>query len=361
MKVLHVETGRHLYGGPQQVLWLIDGLKRHGIESVLVGSSGSAVAAVAQRRGIRTIAIRCGGDLDLLFCWRLYSLLKTEQPDLVHCHSRRGADWLGGRAARAAGIPALVSRRVDNREAAWRARLRYRPYQRIVAISDTIAGVLRDDGVESGRIETIRSAVDATVYAQPPDKQRFLQLFELQEGTRTLFCVGQLIPRKGHRFLLEALAKLQPRYPDIRLVLFGQGPTEAQLRLQVTQLGLDNVVHFAGFRDDLDSYLGCAQMLVHPALEEGLGVAALKAAAAGVAVVAFAAGGLREAVVHGETGLLVPPRDVDALASAIAELLDDPDRCRQFGENGKRRMHAEFTTDRMVEAHVQLYRTLIDD
>ncbi|MBT8084474.1 MAG: glycosyltransferase, partial [Woeseia sp.] len=100
---------------------------------------------------------------------------------------------------------------------------------------------------------------------------------------------------------------------------------------------------------------------VHPAIAEGLGVAALKAAAAGVPVIAFAAGGLGEAVAHDETGLLVPPSDTDALAGAITALLDDPDRCRQFGENGKRRMRQEFAVSSMVDAHLNLYRSLINE
>ncbi len=360
MKVLHVETGRNLYGGAQQVLWLLDGLRRQGIDSVLVCSEGAALAGPARELGIRTVALRCRGDLDLGFGWRLYRLLRAEQPDLVHCHSRRGADWLGGRAARRAGIPAVVSRRVDNRERPWLARRRYQPYRKIIAISEAVADALRADGIAAGRIEVIRSAVDAARFASAPNRARFSELFGRRDGKRLLFCVAQLIPRKGQHFLLDALAVLRPSYPDLQLLLFGSGPAEAALRTQARRLGLEEVVHFAGFHDDLDDYLGCADLLVHPALQEGLGVAALKAAAAGVPVIAFAAGGLREAVVHNETGLLVSPGDSGALAAAIAALLDDPARCRQFAENGRTRMQTEFSVAGMVAAHLRLYTTVTD-
>ncbi|MGB5355027.1 MAG: glycosyltransferase [Woeseia sp.] len=361
MKVLHVETGRNLYGGAQQVLWLIDGLARNGVESTLVCSTGSAISQLAEEQGLRTIALPCAGDLDLRFGWRLKNLIETERPHLVHCHSRRGADLLGGRAARRAGVPALVSRRVDNHELPRLAAMRYSPYRKIIAISEAIAMVLRADGVEPDRIKVIRSAVDAERFAKPPDRKRFLELIGDKQGQRIIFCVAQLIARKGQRFLIEAMAQLVPRYPDLQLFLFGRGPTGAALRAEVKRLGLQEHVTFAGFRRDLDSYLGCAELLVHPATEEGLGVAALKAAASGVPVIAFAAGGLAEAVADGETGLLVPPCDVAALAKSIGTLLDDPERCRQFGERGRQRMRAEFSIAAMVDAHLQLYRSIIND
>jgi len=361
MNVVHVETGRHVYGGAQQVLWLLAALDARGIGNRLVCPPGSGVERAARVAGIDVEPLPCAGDLDVRFLSRLARLLKDRRPDVVHCHGRRGADWLGGRAARRAGIPAIVSRRVDNREARWFARLRYRPFERIVAISQAIADVLAADGVDPGRVTVIQSAVDTERFAAEPDCAAFREEFGLDGDAQVVFCVAQLIPRKGQRFLLEALASLAPRYPRLKAILFGQGPAEAELRSLATNLGLGGVVQFAGFRDDLDDFLGCADLLVHPALEEGLGVAALKAQAAGVPVVAFAAGGLTEAVADGETGMLVTPGDGDALTAAIASLLDDPGRCRQLGARGKQRMQTEFAVDTMADAHAALYRSVLDE
>ena len=101
-------------------------------------------------------------------------------------------------------------------------------------------------------------------------------------------------------------------------------------------------------------------MFIHPALAEGLGVAALKAAAAAVPVVGFSAGGLVEAVADGETGILVAPEDVAALGSAIATLADDPELRQRFGKAGRERMQNEFSVVTMAEKHVELYESLID-
>ena len=114
-----------------------------------------------------------------------------------------------------------------------------------------------------------------------------------------------------------------------------------------------------GFRDDLDDFIGCFDLLVHPALAEGLGVAALKAAAAGVPVVGFDAGGLKEAVEHGKTGLLVALEDVDALRVAIASLIDDDQLRQQMGGAGRIRMQTEFSIATMADKHTELYESLL--
>ena len=119
-------------------------------------------------------------------------------------------------------------------------------------------------------------------------------------------------------------------------------------------------MRFAGFRNDLDRILPCLDMLIHPASAEGMGVAVLEAASAAIPVIAFAAGGIREAVVHGETGLLVPPADIVGLADAIRTLLDDPELARRYGVAARRRMETRFSVDDQVDAHLALYRQVLE-
>ncbi len=360
MKILHVETGRHLYGGPQQVIYLALALAERGHESILVCPPGSGIDNAARAAGIRVQNLFCAGDLDLPFAYRLTQYLRELRPDLVHCHSRRGADMLGGMAASFADIPAVVSRRVDNAEMRLLAALRYRPFRKIIAISETIARVLREHDVDGDRIEVIRSAVDTEQLARPADCGKARAEFAVPGNACVVAAAGQLIPRKGHRYLLQAAADLRHRYPQLRLVIFGEGYLNNQLRAQAASLGLGDIVQFAGFRSDLDDFMGCIDIFAHPALAEGLGVATLKAAAAAVPVVGFSAGGLPEAVIDGETGLLVPPEDADALARALATLIDDPERRKVLGAAGQVRMQNEFSIATMADKHVNLYETILN-
>jgi len=360
MKILHVETGRHLYGGPQQVIYLIKALRDLGHDNTLVCPPGSGIDSTAREAGISVRNLFCAGDLDLPFAYRLSQYIRESRPDIVHCHSRRGADVLGGLAASFADVPAVVSRRVDNTEMRMVAALRYRPFKKVIAISEAIADVLRDRGVENERLIVIRSAVDVSPFEKSADCTAFRQTFAIPDVAVVVAAAGQLIPRKGHQYLLQAIANLRHSHPALRLIIFGEGYLGSQLRAQAESLGLEDVVQFAGFRNDLDSFVHCFDIFAHPALAEGLGVATLKAAAAGVPVVGFAAGGLVEAVANNETGLLVAPENVNELQDAIARLIDEDDLRERLGRAGKERMQNEFSIARMATMHVDVYESVVN-
>jgi glycosyltransferase involved in cell wall biosynthesis len=358
MKILHVESGRHVYGGAQQVLYLLDGLAARGLDSLLACPAGSPIASQAGRWA-QVVPMAMGGELDAGLALRLRRLILRWHPDIVHLHSRRGADWWGGLAARSAHAPAVLSRRVDNREARWLAQIKYRFYDHVIAISEGIRQVLLAEGLPPGRVACVRSAVDAAPYLAPVDRGAMRSEFALPEDALVLGMVAQLIARKGHRHLLAALPALRARFPQLRVLMFGKGPEAAALRAQIAAGGLDDIVQLAGFRDDLARWLGGLDLLVHPADMEGLGVAVLQAAAAAVPVVATRAGGLSEAVLDGVTGVLVDAGDVDGLAAALARLLADPVLRRRMGEAGRRRVQSEFSVDAMVEGNLAVYRRVL--
>jgi len=360
MKILHVETGRHLYGGPQQVIYLARALRDLGHDNLIVCPPGSGIDNAARAQALPVRNLFCAGDLDLPFAYRLTQFIGQIKPDIVHCHSRRGADVLGGLAASFADVPAVVSRRVDNTEIRLVAALRYRPFRKVIAISEAIARELRDRGVEEERLAIIRSAVDVDRFERGADCTGFRREFGVPDGALLIAAAGQLIPRKGHRYLLQAAAELRADHPEFRVLIFGDGYLRKQLQPQAQPLGVADVVTLAGFREDLDDFVGCFDIFVHPALAEGLGVAALKASAAGVPVVGFEAGGLGEAVVHDETGILVPPQDAAALRTAIAALMDDESLRTRLGGAGKKRMREHFSIATMAEKHVVLYESVIN-
>jgi len=348
----------NLYGGARQVAYLLQGLARHGVDSVLVCPRGSAIAAELHGR-IRCVReIPMHGDLDLGLIWRLGRIVRQERPDIVHLHSRRGADLLGGVVARLAGVKTVLSRRVDNPEPAFVARWKYRLYDRVITISEGIRQVLLAEGVDPRRLVCVRSAVSADAYSRQCDRSWFRQCFGLAGSETVLAVIAQLIPRKGHRYLLQVLPALFREFPAVRVIFFGQGPLEEQLRRQVSEAGLDDRVTFAGFRSDLPRILPCLDLLVHPALMEGLGISLLQAAGAGVPIVAVNAGGMPEVVHDGVNGLLVPPGDSAALVAAIRRLLSDRPLMQRMGQAGMQRIESEFSIDGMVQGNLQVYREL---
>lgn len=359
MKILHLEAGRHLYGGARQVQYLIEGLAARGVENRLVCPAGSAIADAVRGTASRVDAIPMGGDADPGLVLRLGRILLTECPDLVHLHSRRGADLFGGIAARWAGIPCVLSRRVDNPEPPWLARRKYRLYDRVITISEGIRQVLLTEGVEPDRVLCVHSAVDAGAYATTCDRAWLDAELRLPARAPLAGMVAQLIPRKGHSVLLEAVRAVLAKHPDLQVLLFGKGPLEAELETKIRERNLQRHVRLAGFRTDLHRILGCLDLLVHPALMEGLGVSLLQAAAAGVPIIASRAGGMPEAVRHEHNGLLVPPGDAPALATAIGRLLADAPLRRRMGNAGRRLVAEQFSVDAMVQGNLGVYRSLL--
>lgn len=358
MKILHVEAGKHLYGGARQVLYIVEGLAARGVSNLLACPAGSEMARQLPA-GTRVVAMKMGGDGDIGMVTRLASLIRAERPDLVHLHSRRGADTWGGLAAKLAGVPCVLSRRVDNPEARLAVALKYRLYDHVITISEGIRQVLLSEGLAAGKVSCVRSAVDATPYLAPVDRAAFCAEFGLPADALVAGVVAQLIPRKGHRYLLAALPALLARHPALKVLIFGQGPLEAELRAEVEAAGLAGAVRFTGFRHDLPRWLGGLDMLVHPADMEGLGVSLLQASAAAVPIVTSRAGGLPEAVQDGVTGILCPPGDVAALTAAIDRLAGDAALRARFGAAGRARILAEFSIDAMVDGNLRVYRQVL--
>ncbi len=358
MKILHVEAGKHYYGGARQVAYIIEGLAERGVDNILACPLNAEIAAaVGSAAKIHEIGMK--GDADAGMAFRLAKLIRLEKPDLVHLHSRRGADLWGGVAARMAGVPCVLSRRVDNPEARWLVALKYRLYDHVITISEGIRDVLLAEGVNPEKVSCVRSAVDAMPYLQPVDKSAFRRKFDLPENALVVGMVAQLIQRKGHRYLLEAVRVLRRDYPDLRIVLFGQGPLRDELEQAVAADGLSDIVRFAGFRKDLPKWLGGLDILAHPADMEGLGVSLLQASAAAVPIIASRAGGMPEAVLNGVTGMIIAPGDVPALTASLRRLLDDSALRLNMGQAGRKRILQEFSIAAMIAGNLAVYNAVL--
>jgi glycosyltransferase involved in cell wall biosynthesis len=360
LKILHVEGGRNLYGGALQALYLMEGLADRGHRNALVCPEGSDLAKAAAAFA-EVYPMPMGGDIDLRLVPKIRRCIRRCRPHLVHLHGRIGADVMGGVACRLERVPLVHSRRVDNPEPRWMVALKYRLHDRVIAISEGIGKILLAEGLPPEKLRVVRSAVELARFDRLCNRELLHSQLGVPAQTRLIGVVAQLIARKGHRFLIEALPSLVAEFGQLRVLFFGKGPLEQDLRRRVAAAGLGDHVHFAGFREDLPDLLPCLEVLVHPATREGLGVSLLQAASAGVPIVASDAGGMPEAVRRDLNGLLVPPGSPRALGSAIATLLRDRRLARQMGHAGKELMRREFSVDVMVEGNLAVYRELLQD
>lgn len=359
LRALHVESGRNLYGGAAQVFYLLQGLRDRGVESLLVCDVGSDVGRACAQVGIAAREIRIRGDLDVLFFARLIGIIRDFQPDVVHLHSRRGADVLGGLAGRLCGAKVVLSRRVDNPESRLVVRLKYSIYHRVIAISDGIRRLLVAEGLAESKVALARSAIDTSSFPEAVSRETFLRTFDLDESSLTIAVVAQLIRRKGQALLLGILPELAAAYPQVRILFFGKGADEARLREQARALGVADRCRFAGFRPDVKAFLPHVDVVAHPATMEGLGISLIEAAYCGAPIVASAVGGIPEIARDGCNGYLVPPNDGAALARALLALLGDERLRCQMGAAGREIVEREFLVDTMVESNLSVYRELV--
>lgn len=188
----------------------------------------------------------------------------------------------------------------------------------------------------------------------PPD-------FGLPPHSLPVAYVANLREDKGHLCLVEAARRVVEAVPSARFLLVGREDREAApVRAKITELGLDGHVVLAGARRDIPAILQATRVVAHPGEQEGLSNAILEAMAAGIPVVASRAGGNPETVEDGKTGLLVPPGDPDAFASAILELLRDPARAEALGRAGRERVRNRFSLAGMVTGVEESYIELLE-
>lgn len=187
------------------------------------------------------------------------------------------------------------------------------------------------------------------------DLERFTRGKRALDG-RIVGNVARLAEQKGQRDLIAAAPQVLERHPDVRFVVAGDGELRGELEALARPLG-DRFV-FLGARDDVPDLLASFEVFAYPSRFEGLCLAVIEAQAAGVPVVATPVGGIPENVVDGETGLLVPQRDVHALAQAIVRLLDDSVLARSSAERAKQRVLERYSRERMIERTLALYDSM---
>jgi len=359
LHIEHITGERGFSGGEVQVFLLMEGLRARGHANLLVCPPGSDAEREARRRGFAVECVAMRNDLSLGAAYRISTVLHRHDPALVHCHTGR-ANWLGGVAARWAGVPALSTRRMDRTVSrGLRTRWLYRHLlRRVAAISPAVARRLRDAGVPAERIRLIWSAVDPERLQPSATRQALRARLDTAPDTACLLVAANLVQRKGVDVLLAAYAALASR-ECTELWIAGDGPERAPLEATATRLGVADSVRFLGHRSDVPDLLEACDVFVLPSRLEGLGVAALEAMARSRPVVASAVGGLAETVVAEQTGLLAPPGDAAALATALQRLLADPALARRLGTAGAARVAEHFLATQMIDAYESLYREIL--
>jgi glycosyltransferase involved in cell wall biosynthesis len=354
VKIVHLVISGEVAGGQLVALRLARAARERGDDAAFVAPAPGPFVELALEERFAVSFLDVGRAHRLRPAGRLRRLLRGA--DVLHTHTLASANAL---STLASPVPVVRHLHIENHfrpaTAPLLRRLDSRTARRcaaLIAVSDDTRRAYLRQGYPD-RIEVVHNGIDLDGAAPAPSLRAELAL---PNGTPLIGEIARLCDVKGQRELIEAL----PAVPDARLVLFGRdleqgGAFQEGLERTADRLGVRDRVVFAGHRDDAAELLAELDLFVLPSWTEGLPLVVLEAMARRRAVVATPVGGTPEVVADGETGLLVPPRDPDALAAAIRELLADPERRRRMGEAGYRRAAERFSAEAMTRRVLEIY------
>ena len=316
-------------------------------------SSVSPRAAISNTRGLR----------------QLIQYLRREKPDIVHTHEFYSGT-LGRTAAILARVPAIYwSLHNPDKWKGWAEKAvdwsLTQFTDTVVVNSAAVADFATGQGwISNAKVQVVYNGIDLGPFRNLPNRSAVRAALGLAADVPVIGTVGRLTRQKGHLYLIEAAARLLPRWPKLRVVIVGGPghPSEScreQIIAAVEKAGLQDCVLFTGMRDDVPDILPALDVFVFPSEFEGFGLAAVEAMAAGLPVVASGVDGLKEVVANQVTGLLVPPKDSAALAHAIAQILKTPQLGAQMGAAGRRRAQERFSGEGMTRHLESLYLSAV--
>lgn len=352
--IMHVITP-HRFGGAEHVLAHLAAaqMARGHRVHVVMPPRLEAFQEYLRAEGVPVVTAAISGKLNLFAPSRLVALGCELGAEVIHSHLS-SASWHAIRAGKKAGIPVVAHIQALS-SPRW-----YRNADLVLVCSRAAERHVQGLGMTE---EPLRVVYDGIPPADPGRLRPAAEVrreLGIPEEAPVVGSVAALIPRKGHAFLLEAARLLGDRWPDLHLVFVGAGPLRQSLRKTAEEMGIGDRTHLLGWRNDKMDIMRTFTVVAVPSVGvDGFSMTALEAAQFGIPAVASNWPGVDEAVLDGETGLLVRPGKAEALAAALDRVLGDPGLRERLGQRARERLFAELTIDRMAEVLDGVYRELI--
>ncbi len=364
LSVCHAVLSMNLGGLERLVLELVRDARERGQQvSVLCLEEPGRLAPDVEALGGRVVCTHKPPGIRLGQIPQVRKVLRQLRPDVVHSH-QIGALFYVGPAARWAGVPVVHTEHgkhyAGQPKAQRMARLSARWTRRFIGVSaDIVREAVACGVVPESKTLVIPNGIDtARFHPRSPDADRRRAL-GIPPGARVIGTIGRLAEIKRQDVLIAAFAGLADRFPEVHLLLVGDGPLEADLRALTAGLGLAERVHFAGYESQPERALWQMDVFALTSRSEGMPVSILEAWAAGVPIVASNVGGIPELITDGQTGRLVPALDVSAATEALAGLLADPDQARSLAAAGSALVESSYSLTRMADSYQEQYRAVL--
>ncbi|HEX2055365.1 MAG TPA: glycosyltransferase family 4 protein [Nitrospiraceae bacterium] len=361
MNILVAESSTTVGGQEHAVLLHAERLLKRGHRLRLVLEPGSPIHRMASERRLPVEPIKMQRWRYPLAISRFSRLLQRERPDILHVNSSRDS-WIGGLAARLVHPrPKVIrTRHISaplNNSAA--TQLLYRRLFDMVIVTGgerTRRDLIERDGMAPDRVAAFPIGLDVDHFS-PATPERDIRIeLGLPRNHLLVGLISYLRDYKGHYYFVEAAAQVLKQRDDVTFVIVGEGPEEPVIRAQIARLGLNRQVLLLGFRDDLLDVFRSLDVFAIPTIEgDTIPQVLMQALAVGLPVVSTTTGSIPDVLRDGESGFIVPPRNAEALAQRIEDLLKDAALRAQMGTRGRAMVVASYSIDRMVDELERVY------
>ena len=358
MNILQITSGRHINGALTYCKFLTEHLIASGHSVTILCRADGWIEQqdIPGAKFFHSEMDRSPPEIQRVNDW-----MAEQKFDVIHTHMSR-AHAFGVLLKMKSGVPVIATAHNRSFQLHWR----FNDY--VIANSEaTCRYQKRINRIPDDRIETVHCFTDLARFADITErsKRRVLRQLKTQEGDFLIGVVGEVVKRKGHIYLFQALQEIAAAVPNFKLVLLGRFNRDEgyvkRMRRILLKRNLLGKVKWLGLRSNVQDFMAAFDLTVVPSIEEPLGLVALESLAAGTPVVASDTGGLPEIIHHQVSGLIVPPKQPTAIAKAVIELANAPARRTQMGQAGKAFVFESFDPQRLSKKVEGIYERIISD
>jgi L-malate glycosyltransferase len=363
IKVIHVVTDMKIGGAGKWLLNFLMNYDKSKLDVKVAIPKGSMLKDEINTLNIETIEIQGIGDksLDLSSVRAFYKLFKQEQPMIVHTHASLSARI----AARMAGIEAIVHTKhcLDSPRTGVKksliAGINKHLRNKIIAVSKAVETNLLEAGIPQDKIQVIYGGVEEIKKLPLEEINQIRASYGIGEEELVYGVVARLAEVKGHKYLIQAAAKVIKERKDIKFVIAGTGPLEDQLRSMVLDLKIESNIIFTGFIKDIEKIYNIIDVNMVTSTSEALCLSLIEGMSLGKPMIGTSVGGVPELIIQKQTGLLVPVGDIEALTEAILELAENSELRLSMGIKAREMMLEKFSALKMAAEINKLYEEVV--
>ena len=368
IKVLQLITELDVGGAERALLSLVKKLSSGKYDVMVAYLKGEGrLAGDFRNAGIKVFDLKMKNRMALPAVIRLYRLLKREKVRVLHTHLIQ-ADICGFLAGKMAGVPVIISTKHNPDEfrkrrsiPVWLDGIFANRSDRIIAVSNAVRDFLiKWERISEDKFTVIHNGIDMEdfnfrEFTSATDITAKKEELGIDSSSQVVGTVGRLDEQKGHKFFLEAIPEILKKVHGVKFLIVGDGPLQNKLEKLSEKLKISENVIFTGIRRDIPEILAIMDVFVLPSIFEGFGIVLLEAMAMKKAIVASRIGGIPEIVDDGLTGILIEPANPSEIANSIITLLKNPEKAKQMGDAGSKKVEKIFTADVMAKQIEDVY------